>query len=293
MTTFYPDHITIDGQTIPAGYSITRTGAVVVFPEGLQAHRFTSNDNGYAAALNAARAADSHAKRTVSIATQKMNEDVNTMKNTENNAATPNRVNNKTFAGEIVAFTGTIEGMKRRDAIQAVQDLGGIAYERMTAATTLLVVGDKPGNTKLGKADKWISQVRKITQEQFKAMLQAAQQLPAPEEQPAAKEGPVAQKEQPAAASNAIQKAAITTIPEKTFIGDMITGKGWHIIFDGNTSRTRIIFDDRPTEEARAALDEARFFFSPRMNSWNKKLTLKARRAALRLAEKLNEIYAA
>lgn len=78
---------------------------------------------------------------------------------------------NEAFKGHTVAFTGTLPGMTRREAIAAVQANGGRAFETMPAGTTLLVVGDKPGMNKLDKADKWIDQVRKITPRQFKAML--------------------------------------------------------------------------------------------------------------------------
>lgn len=78
---------------------------------------------------------------------------------------------NNAFAGQTVAFTGTLPNMTRAEAIAAVTANGGRAYDTMTAGTTLLVVGDKPGMNKLDKADRWIGQVRKITPAQFDAML--------------------------------------------------------------------------------------------------------------------------
>ena len=42
---------------------------------------------------------------------------------------------NNMFGGEIVAFTGTIPGMTRREAMQAVEANGGKAYSTMPAAT--------------------------------------------------------------------------------------------------------------------------------------------------------------
>lgn len=85
-------------------------------------------------------------------------------------AALPFKGNN-IFAGEVVAFTGTLDGMTRAEAIKAVEDNGGRAFETMPAGTTILVVGSNPGMNKLDKADRWIGQVRKITQEQFRAKL--------------------------------------------------------------------------------------------------------------------------
>lgn len=87
-------------------------------------------------------------------------------------SATPFKGNNM-FAGQIVAFTGTLKDMTRAEAIKAVEANGGKAFDTMPTGTTLLVVGDKPGMGKLDKADQWIGQTRKITQEQFRFMLSA------------------------------------------------------------------------------------------------------------------------
>lgn len=80
-------------------------------------------------------------------------------------------VGNNAFAGHCVAFTGELPGMKRAEAIQAVAANGGRAFNKdMPACTTLLVVGDKPGADKLGKAEKW--GVKKITPLDFTIMLE-------------------------------------------------------------------------------------------------------------------------
>ena len=76
---------------------------------------------------------------------------------------------NNAFAGQTVAFTGTLPGMTRSEAIKAVQDNGGKAFETMPAATTILVVGDRPGMRKMDKADDW--HVRKITAAEFFVMI--------------------------------------------------------------------------------------------------------------------------
>lgn len=87
---------------------------------------------------------------------------------------------NSAFAGQVVAFTGTLEGMTRTQAIKLVRDNGGKAFETMPVGidlcTTMLVVADelmRSGRTtnKLEKADQYIGQIRKITETQFKAML--------------------------------------------------------------------------------------------------------------------------
>ena len=80
------------------------------------------------------------------------------------------------FSGQVVAFTGTLKrsGMTRRQAAEKVRQAGGRAYDReMPAGTTLLVVGDNPGIGKMDKADRWIGQVRKITEAQFLARFAA------------------------------------------------------------------------------------------------------------------------
>lgn len=79
---------------------------------------------------------------------------------------------NNMFGGEIVAFTGTIPGMTRREAMQAVEANGGRAYSTMPAAATLLVVGEKPGSEKLELAERRCGQVRKIDAAHFKFMLE-------------------------------------------------------------------------------------------------------------------------
>lgn len=88
-------------------------------------------------------------------------------------------------------------------------------------------------------------------------------------------------------------KTARGPVPEKTFIGSAIQGRGWKILFDGSTSRTRVIFEGRPTDAALAAIEGAGFYYSPNMGSWNKKLTFRAYRAAQALSCALNELYAA
>lgn len=88
-------------------------------------------------------------------------------------------------------------------------------------------------------------------------------------------------------------KAARAAAPEKTFAGTEIAGNGWKILFDADQQRTRIIFADAPTDAAKKVLDAAGFFWSGRMQSWNKKLTFRAYRAAQFVAQELSAIYSA
>ena len=76
------------------------------------------------------------------------------------------------FRGQVVSFTGKLSSMTRAEAIAAVKAAGGLAYKDMPAGTTLLVVGSNPGQKKQDLYDKWIGQVKKITEAQFMAMLE-------------------------------------------------------------------------------------------------------------------------
>ena len=89
-----------------------------------------------------------------------------------------------------------------------------------------------------------------------------------------------------------IEQPTPRPVPEKTFIGETISGKGWRIFFDGEAQRTRVCFDAAPSDAARAAVEKAGFYFSAALNSWNKKLTFKAHRAAVALSGELSAIYA-
>lgn len=88
-------------------------------------------------------------------------------------------------------------------------------------------------------------------------------------------------------------KTARGPVPDKTFAGSQINGNGWKILFDERTARTRVIFNSAPTDAARAAVETAGFYYSRALNSWNKKLTWKAYRAAQALSGTLSKLYAA
>lgn len=111
------------------------------------------------------------------------------------------------------------------------------------------------------------------------------------QEQPADAEPEQAQEEQPQEEQPARDpKQARGPVPDKAFVGLEIRGKGWKIVFDGSYDRTRVIFKRKPSNAAREALDKHGFFWSPAMQSWNKKLTHKAFRAAQALAMELRTI---
>lgn len=99
---------------------------------------------------------------------------------------------------------------------------------------------------------------------------------------------------EPLEAVQATQGPRKVSTGNKDFIGTEIRGDGWRIVFDGDLQRTRVIFlDAAPSPAAQAAVEQAGFYFSRAMGSWNKKLTCKAHRAALALAEELTRICGA
>ena len=130
----------------------------------------------------------------------------------------------------------------------------------------------------------------------YAAALAAAQEPQPAQEQPADAEPEQAQEEQPQEEQPQEEqpardpKQARGPVPDKAFVGLEIRGKGWKIVFDGSYDRTRVIFKRKPSNAAREALDKHGFFWSPAMQSWNKKLTHKAFRAAQALALELRTI---
>ena len=65
--------------------------------------------------------------------------------------------------------------MTHAQAREKVKQAGGTAFEKeMPSFTTLLIVGENPGMKKLDKADAWIGNVRKMTEQQFLDMLASA-----------------------------------------------------------------------------------------------------------------------
>lgn len=103
---------------------------------------------------------------------------------------------------------------------------------------------------------------------------------------PAAEDKPSAPATKPAPVQD--KPAAAPT--DKPWIGTTITGNGWNIAFDQQAGRTRVLFQAQPTDAQKAAIENAGFYWSAQLNSWNKKLTCKAYRAAQALAVALNAL---
>ena len=87
-----------------------------------------------------------------------------------------------------------------------------------------------------------------------------------------------------------VQDKSAAASTDKPWIGTTITGKGWNIAFDQRSGRTRVLFQTQPTDAQKAAIENAGFYWSAQLNSWNKKLTCKAYRAAQTLAVALNAL---
>lgn len=94
------------------------------------------------------------------------------------------------------------------------------------------------------------------------------------------------------AAASADDPKSARPVPEKSFIGESISGKGWSIVFDGGCNRTRVIVTAALKDKARPVIESAGFYYSPTLDSWNKKLTFKAYRAAQALAQSLTAALA-
>ena len=88
------------------------------------------------------------------------------------------------------------------------------------------------------------------------------------------------------------EKPARGPAKEKSFAGESISGKGWSIVFDTGLNRTRVIVSDPLRETLRPMIENAGFFFSKAQNSWNKKLTHRAYRAAVSLADEIRSALA-
>ena len=106
------------------------------------------------------------------------------------------------------------------------------------------------------------------------------------------REAPAKKADKPVEAPAPVQEApANKPAPvDKPWIGTTITGKGWNIAFDEQTQRTRVLFQTQPTDAQKAAIESAGFYWSAQLQSWNKKLTCKAYRAAQTLAAALNAL---
>lgn len=108
---------------------------------------------------------------------------------------------------------------------------------------------------------------------------------------PAAQEvAPAPVQETPAPADKPAPVQETAAPAGKAWIGTTLKGKGWTIAFDAAAGRTRVQVEGTPTDAQRSAIEQAGFYWSAQLQSWNKKLTCKAYRAAQALACTLNAL---
>lgn len=100
------------------------------------------------------------------------------------------------------------------------------------------------------------------------------------------------QREKETAAEKAARDAKRAARMEKNaarvesydFTGKTIPGKGYYIYFDGDSQKTRIIFEKAPAEKVKEAIKAAGFWYNGAMKSWNRRLNKKTYKAALELS---------
>ena len=195
-----------------------------------------------------------------------------------------------TACNAVIVFV-TVNG--ERNAAKLRFERNHPSYADALAAATEAAAAWK-SRRNAGESEETTAEQVETVAETLEAPEAAADPVETVAETPEAPEAPEAAADPVEAAPEAPEtgKALRGPVPEKTFIGQTITGNGWKILFDAETSRTRIIFNDKPSNEAKAILDAAGFFYSTGMDSWNKKLTFKAYRAAQAVSEKLAALCA-
>ena len=280
---FGPTTMTVNGRTFGASYSVARGGDVYVFT-GVQAApgaqripvrmHITQDMPMHADALAAARLAAE----------------------TETPKAEPAPVE-----APKAQAPAPVQDAPKAQAPAPVQDAAKAAKAAKPKAKPAPVqeapkaqapapVQDAPKAAKPAKAPKAAKPKPAPVQEAPKAQAPASVQddarpaKPPKAAKPKAKPAPV--QDAPKAQAPAPTQDAAQAVC-KAWIGSTITGKGWRIVFDGDAQRTRVIFDAKPTAAQAAAVDAARFYYSPSMGSYNKHLTCKAYKAAQALAQTL------
>ena len=256
---FAPTTMTVNGRTFGASYSVARGGDVYVFT-GVQAApgaqripvrmHITQDMPMHADALAAARLAAE----------------------TETHKADPTPAE-----APKAAKPATVQDAPKAQAPAPVQDAPKPAKAAKPKAKPALAEAPK------AQASAPVQEAPKAAKPAKAPKAAKPKAKPAPVEAPKA-QAPAPVQDAPKAAKPAADAAQAVC---KAWIGSTITGKGWRIVFDGDAQRTRVIFDAKPTAAQAAAVDAARFYYSPSMGSYNKHLTCKAYKAAQALAQTL------
>ena len=311
---FSPTTMTVNGRTFGASYSVARGGDVYVFT-GVQAApgaqripvrmHITQDMPMHADALAAARlAAETETPKAdpapVEAPKAQAPAPVEAPK-----AQAPAPVQDATKAQAPAPVQDDAKAAKPAKAPKAAKPKAKPALAEAPKAQAPAPVQDDAKAAKAAKAPKAAKPKAKpapveAPKAQAPAPVQDAPKAAKPAKAPKAakpkakpapvQEAPKAQAPAPVQdAAQAVCKPAADAAQAvcKAWIGSTITGKGWRIVFDGDAQRTRVIFDAKPTAAQAAAVDAARFYYSPSMGSYNKHLTCKAYKAAQALAQTL------
>ena len=258
--TFAPDAVTVNGRTFPASYSLARSGDVYVF----------------ATVKAAADAADVPVRLHIS-ATMPMHADAVAAAEAARKASKPAPVQEQPAhvqeqPAPVQEQPAPVQEQPApvQDKPAPVQEQPAPVQEQPAPVQEQPAPAKKPRRSTAKKASK-----------------------PAPVEQPApVQEQPAPVQEQPAPVQDKPDPVQEQPAPVagKAWIGTTIQGKGWSIAFDADAGRTRVQVEGTPTDAQRSAIEQAGFYWSSQLKSWNKKLTCKAYRAAQALATTLNAL---
>ena len=296
---FGPTTMTVNGRTFGASYSVARGGDVYVFT-GVQAApgaqripvrmHITQDMPMHADALAAARlAAETETPKADPAPVEAPKAQAPAPVQDAPKAAKPAKAPK---AAKPKAKPALADAPKAQapapvqDAPKAAKPKAKPALAEAPKAQAPAPVQDAPKPAKAAKPKAKPAPVQEAPKAQAPAPVQAdAKPAKTPKAaKPKGKPAPV-QEAPKAQAPAPVQDAAQAVC--KAWIGSTITGKGWRIVFDGDAQRTRVIFDAKPTAAQAAAVDAARFYYSPSMGSYNKHLTCKAYKAAQALAQTL------
>ena len=311
---FSPTTMTVNGRTFGASYSVARGGDVYVFT-GVQAApgaqripvrmHITQDMPMHADALAAARlAAETETPKADPAPVEAPKAQAPAPVQDAPKAQVPAPVQDDAKAAKAAKAPKAAKPKAKPAPVEAPKAQAPAPVQDAPKAQAPAPVQDDAKAAKAAKAAKPKAQAPAPVQDAPKAQApapvqdapKAAKPAKAPKAaKPKAKPAPVqeAPKAQAPAptqdAAQAVCKPAADAAQAvcKAWIGSTITGKGWRIVFDGDAQRTRVIFDAKPTAAQAAAVDAARFYYSPSMGSYNKHLTCKAYKAAQALAQTL------
>ncbi len=292
---FSPTTMTVNGRTFGASYSVARGGDVYVFT-GVQAApgaqripvrmHITQDMPMHADALAAARlAAETETPKADPAPVEAPKAQAPAPVQDAPKAQAPAPVQDDAKAAKAAKAPKAAKPKAKPAPVEAPKAQAPAPVQEAPKAQAPAPVQEDAKAAKAAKAPKAAKPKAKpapveAPKAQAPAPVQEAPKAAKPKAKPApVQEAPKAQA--PAPTQDAAQAVC------KAWIGSTITGNGWRIVFDGDAQRTRVIFDAKPTAAQAAAVDAARFYYSPSMGSYNKHLTCKAYKAAQALAQTL------